>query len=80
MQGFFDLINCDFKSNCENTNTVSCNNCIRNKKTLVDNFQLKNQNGVFLGSKGNVCEGCSNNPRNGGTGNCNCTLNLPQIT
>ena len=26
------------------------------------------------------CDGCSNNPKNGGSGICNCTLGLPVIT
>ena len=29
---------------------------------------------------GNPCKNCSNNPQNGGSGICNCTLNLPKIT
>jgi hypothetical protein len=27
-----------------------------------------------------ACDSCSNNPKNGGSGICNCTLGLPQIT
>lgn len=27
-----------------------------------------------------VCGSCSNNPRNGGSGICHCTLGLPKIT
>lgn len=27
-----------------------------------------------------ACKGCSNNPANGGSGNCNCTLGGPTIT
>lgn len=27
-----------------------------------------------------ICETCSNNPKNGGSGICHCTLGTPQIT
>ena len=27
-----------------------------------------------------TCINCPNNPKNGGSGNCNCTLGLPKIT
>ena len=30
--------------------------------------------------KGSPCDGCSNNPSNGGSGVCHCTLGLPVIS
>lgn len=31
-------------------------------------------------SESDTCKGCANNPRNGGSGVCNCILGSPQIT
>ena len=30
--------------------------------------------------RNDACKFCSNNPKNGGSGNCNCTLATPKIT
>ena len=35
--------------------------------------------GVIISREGNPCDSCSNNPQNGGTGVCFCTLNIPTI-
>ena len=35
---------------------------------------------TFNSLKNLACILCANNPRNGGSGNCNCTLVQPQIT
>lgn len=38
------------------------------KGSLVDNFEQS------------ACANCSNNPKNGGSGICHCTLGLPKVT
>jgi len=78
---YFNVINCADRNNCEVANTIACNNCARNKKPLYDNFKSKLYTQGYLNQNNNadVCDRCSCNPKNGGSGICNCTLNLPQI-
>lgn len=52
---------------------------------ITDNDTLNetiytNDWGSTLGTFGqSSCENCSNNPKNGGSGICNCTLGLPKV-
>jgi hypothetical protein len=75
---YFNLANCGFKDTCENINTYGCNNCTRNSRYLVDNYKSKSYNNTII-KNNNPCDNCSSNPKNGGSGICNCTLNLPEI-
>ena len=43
-------------------------NTYNSKDLLINNFEQS------------ACEGCSNNPKNGGSGICNCTLGQMQFT
>jgi len=70
---YFKLVNCIYEGTCKNANTYECNNCTRNSRYLVDNYKVK----IFTNSS--PCDNCSCNPKNGGSGICNCTLNLPEI-
>jgi hypothetical protein len=75
---YFYFTNCGFKDTCENANTYGCNNCTRNTRNLVDNYKSKSYNSSII-KNNNPCDNCGCNPKNGGSGICNCTLNLPEI-
>lgn len=75
---YFNLANCGLKDTCENANTYGCNNCTRNSRYLVDNYKSKGYNGTLI-KNNSPCDSCGCNPKNGGSGICNCTLNLPEI-
>lgn len=45
-----------------------------------NNYDLNETYKISLNYKASPCETCSNNPRNGGSGVCNCTLGLPKIS
>jgi hypothetical protein len=75
---YFDLTNCDYKDTCSRTKSHACNRCIRNKMPMTDNFIFKTYN-AFDTYKSSPCDNCCCNPKNGGSGICNCTLNLPEI-
>lgn len=36
-------------------------------------------NFIFTSDENSYCEHCSNNPKNGGSGQCQCTLGLPRF-
>lgn len=44
-----------------------------------NDYDLNKTNEISLNYKASPCETCSNNPKNGGSGICNCTLGLPEI-
>ena len=48
------------------TSTI-CPRCRARLNSLMDNMQ------------NSPCDGCKTNPKNGGSGICNCTLGTPQI-
>lgn len=50
------------------TETLKSLNAYNLKDSLVGNFEQS------------VCVNCSNNPKNGGSGICHCTLGQPKIT
>lgn len=47
--------------------------------TTINDIKI-DHNTIVGGYNANPCENCSNNPKNGGSGICNCTLGLPKIT
>ena len=50
-------------------------------KTLNDYLNADYYNKSATGAFGqSACINCPNNPKNGGSGNCNCILGQPQIT
>jgi hypothetical protein len=79
LENYFKLINCISKNECERANTKHCDRCIRNSSPIIDNFVFKGYQ-IFNGYvNSTICDKCGGNPKNGGSGICNCTLNLPQI-
>lgn len=50
---------------------------LRYWKYLEPYEQIQNMNGFELPE---ACQNCSNNPKNGGSGICHCTLGTPKIT
>lgn len=74
---YFNTGNCNVRNDCEN-NGIGCNNCVRNEKYMSDNFKFKTN--YFDINIKSPCDNCGCNPKNGGSGICNCTLNLPKIT
>jgi len=52
------------------------------KALLIQGLQeTENSKNVTVQSlRSQVCNKCPNNPKNGGSGICNCTLGLPEIT
>lgn len=51
-----------------------CKYCKRNLGNFWNSFNWETN---FY--KRDVCDGCSNNPKNGGSGVCLCTLGFPKI-
>ena len=64
-----EVVRMPFGGNSLNTTEFSLNDCLNNfdsKDSLVGNFEQS------------ACVNCYNNPKNGGSGNCNCILGLPR--
>ena len=50
------------------------------KAAEIYNGYDNDENFSKLYNESNSCKNCTNNPRNGGSGICNCTLGSPKVT
>lgn len=50
------------------------------RKALMIQEALKTETVILFNNVKTLCEHCSCNPKNGGSGMCNCTLACPKIT
>ena len=58
---------------------VSYRNSDEFKKALDEQEYMAGRN-TAITQTSDPCENCSSNPKNGGSGNCNCTLGSKNIT
>lgn len=66
------VVRIPFGGNANNGTTVN---------TLNDYLKNDTFNDSLIGNfKQSPCDNCSNNPKNGGSGMCNCILGLPTVT
>ena len=74
-----EIVRVPFNENIDKSNLI-----VDDLVDLVnDGLQTNNDNlnnVVIGGFEQSACVNCSNNPKNGGSGICNCTLGLPKIT
>jgi calcineurin-like phosphoesterase family protein len=83
-------IKCGLLSRVENIHRVTIDNATLRKQEreeyslyFGDKFARELTNIIYNNDVSDIpdpCRTCSNNPSNGGSGICNCTLGLPQIT
>lgn len=78
------VIRVPFGGNANNETTVTtlgATNTLATETTLNDYLNIDNFKDSLIGNFGqSACENCSNNPKNGGSGMCNCTLGIPKVT
>lgn len=80
-----EIVRVPFGGNANNRTTITTLNGNANTLTAVEtlnNFlNNDNFNNSLVGSfEQSACVNCSNNPKNGGSGNCNCILGTPKVT
>lgn len=51
----------------------------RTKNSQFDINRIEIPYKPFQGFESEACQKCANNPRNGGSGICHCTLGLPKV-
>lgn len=69
------------KYGIEGTDFCGCiNNCIEGSEFVVKEFCDDVSNYIVNNFGNDYCKNCSCNPKNGGTGICNCTLGGYHVT
>ena len=53
--------------------------CIYKQVISKNNETLKEKYGLWDSDSNDPCEHCPNNPKNGGSGICNCIIGLPKV-
>ena len=79
--GNYSVLSYTYSSYVTDKYICSCPECnkivIKEKQRMVETPSIS-VTGLSLTSE--ECKGCSNNPANGGSGNCNCILGGPTLT
>lgn len=81
-----EVIRRPFGGNANNKTTVTTLNGATNTLATIPTLNdYLNDDNFLKGSpdinfKQSPCDGCSNNVKNGGSGNCNCILGTPEVT
>lgn len=65
---------------CGTTKTEPITRGLQEYITTSGNEEFNKKYSLWNSDSSSPCEHCSNNPKNGGSGICNCTLGLPKVT
>lgn len=77
--------NCKYKLPCgwcdrKNEMCIYEQETIANSQSILTNNEtLKERYGLWDSDSNDPCEHCPNNPKNGGSGVCNCIVGLPKV-